>query len=145
MIFRRLIYSIFLIFLAFQFSLQSEKKLSEEWTVKEADIRFLSEAPQETIRGALQKAEGNADLRSKKFSFQVNLNNLNVPNRLMNRHMHENYLETENFPYATFQGNILKWDLTSKTVIVEGDFTLHGITKRTFGCKVTLKKKEKIF
>ncbi|EKO15779.1 YceI family protein [Leptospira kirschneri] len=134
MIFRRLIYSIFLIFLTFQFvfhsSLQSEKKLSEEWIVKEADIRFLSEAPQETIRGTLQKAEGNADLKSKKFSFQINLNDLNVPNRLMNQHMHENYLETENFPYATFQGNILKWDLTSKTVIVEGDFTLHGITKK---------------
>ncbi|EMY76432.1 YceI-like domain protein [Leptospira weilii serovar Ranarum str. ICFT] len=134
MIFKRFLYAVFLIFLTAQFfflsPLRSEKKLSEEWVVKETDIRFLSEAPQETIRGSLQKAEGNADLKSKKFSFQINLNDLNVPNRLMNRHMHENYLETERFPNVVFNGNISKWDVSSKTVIVEGDFILHGITKK---------------
>lgn len=48
----------------------------------------------------------------------------------MNRHMHENYLETERFPNMIFQGNISQWDVVSKTVIVEGDITLHGITKK---------------
>lgn len=61
----------------------------------------------------------------------------------MNQHMHENYLETENFPYATFQGNILKWDLTSKTVIVEGDFTLHGITKKNVRVQGNFEEKGK--
>ncbi|EMO23973.1 YceI-like domain protein [Leptospira santarosai str. HAI134] len=130
----KLLYSIFIIFPYLHsfsvYELGSEKKIFEEWTVKEADIRFLSEAPQETIRGSLKKAEGKADLKSKRFFFQVDLNDLNVPNRLMNRHMHENYLETERFPNMIFQGNISQWDVVSKTVIVEGDITLHGITKK---------------
>ncbi|EMJ95032.1 YceI family protein [Leptospira alstonii] len=147
MIFRRFLYAVFLIFPAAPFffpsPLLSEKKLSEEWIVKEADIRFLSEAPQETIRGSLQKAEGNADLKSKKFSFQINLNDLNVSNRLMNRHMHENYLETERFPNVVFHGNISKWDVSSKTVIVEGDFTLHGLTKKNVRIQGNFEEKGK--
>ncbi|AXR64880.1 YceI family protein [Leptospira mayottensis] len=147
MICRRLLYVIFLIFLFVQFSsvqeLGSEKKISEEWSVKETDIRFLSEAPQETIQGSLKKAEGRADLKSKTFFFQVDLNDLNVPNRLMNRHMHENYLETERFPNVIFQGNISKWNVSSKTVIVEGDITLHGITKKNVQVQGNFEEKGK--
>ncbi|EMF82409.1 YceI-like domain protein [Leptospira weilii serovar Topaz str. LT2116] len=147
MICRRLIYSIFLIFLfvqiSFVYELDSEKKIPEEWIVKEADIRFLSEAPQETIQGSLKKAEGRADLISKTFFFQVDLNDLNVPNRLMNRHMHENYLETERFPIVSFSGNILKWDISSKTVTVEGNVTLHGITKKNVQVQGNFEEKGK--
>lgn len=53
--------------ISFVYELDSEKKIPEEWIVKEADIRFLSEAPQETIQGSLKKAEGRADLISKRF------------------------------------------------------------------------------
>ncbi|MBE8364671.1 YceI family protein [Leptospira borgpetersenii] len=147
MIRRSFLYVIFLIFLFVQISsvyeLGSEKKFSEEWNVKETDIRFLSEAPQETIRGSLKKAEGKADLKSKTFFFQVDLNDLNVPNRLMNRHMHENYLETERFPNVIFQGNISKWDVSSKTVIVEGNITLHGVTKKNVQVRGNFEEKGK--
>lgn len=113
------------------------------WIVKDANIRFLSEAPQETIQGTASKAEGTANLDTKKFWFRVNLNDLNVPNRLMNKHMHENYLETEKFPLATFQGNIVKWDKTSKTVIVDGEFSIHGISKKNVKVQGTFEEKEK--
>lgn len=118
-------------------------KNPKEWIVKEANIRFLSEAPQETIQGTASKAEGTANLDTKKFWFRVNLNDLNVPNRLMNKHMHENYLETERFPLATFQGNIVKWDKASKTVLVEGEFSIHGIAKKNVRVQGTFEEKEK--
>ncbi|PJZ40132.1 hypothetical protein CH370_18420 [Leptospira kmetyi] len=118
-------------------------KTSKDWIVKETKIQFLSEAPQETIRGNLSKGEGTANLETKKIWFRVDLNDLNVSNRLMNRHMHDNYLETEKFPLATFHGNILKWDRASKTVIAEGEFTLHGITKKNFKIQGSFEEKDK--
>ncbi|MDV6235752.1 YceI family protein [Leptospira ellisii] len=135
--FRKFIYSFFIILVAItrtfpSADLYAEKKEEEEWIVKEAEIRFLSEAPQETIRGILHKSEGKADLKTKKFFLNADLNDLNVSNKLMNRHMHENYLETDRFPAAAFHGSIIRWDRASKTVVVEGEFTLHGIVKKNF-------------
>ncbi|WP_245667252.1 YceI family protein [Leptospira tipperaryensis] len=124
--------------------LLSEKK-SKELVVKEANIQFLSEAPQETIRGTVSKAEGSANLDTKRVVIRVDLNALNVPNRLMNNHMHENYLETEQHPIASFAGLITKWDLKTKTVEIEGDFSLHGITKKNFKIQGTIEEKEKDF
>ncbi|TGL77671.1 YceI family protein [Leptospira yasudae] len=133
-------YSILILWCASAFAADKNPK---EWIVKEANIRFLSEAPQETIQGTASKAEGTANLDTKKFWFRVNLNDLNVPNRLMNKHMHENYLETERFPLATFQGNIVKWDKASKTVLVEGEFSIHGIVKKNVHVQGTFEEKEK--
>ncbi|MBM9502351.1 YceI family protein [Leptospira sp. 201903071] len=124
--------------------LLSEKK-TKELVVKEANVQFLSEAPQETIRGTVSKVEGSANLDTKKVVIRVDLNALKVPNRMMNNHMHENYLETEQHPIASFAGVITKWDLKSKTVEIEGEIGLHGITKKNVKIQGTIEEKEKDF
>lgn len=53
---------------------------------------------------------------------------------LMEEHFNENYVESSKFPKATFKGKIINFSAsklsTSKTVYdVEGDLTLHGVTK----------------
>ncbi|TGK29026.1 YceI family protein [Leptospira gomenensis] len=146
--FRKFIYYFLLILVSLtrtvpSADLSAQKKDAEEWTVKEAEIRFLSEAPQETIRGILHKAEGKADLKTKKFFVNADLNDLNVPNKLMNGHMHENYLETDRFPAATFHGSIVRYDRASKTVVVEGDFTLHGVVKKNLRVQGSFEEREK--
>ncbi|XDD51921.1 YceI family protein [Leptospira sp. WS92.C1] len=121
------------------------EKSSKLLELRETNIRFISEAPQESISGVFTKAEGNANLETKKVSIRVNLQDLSVPNRLMNRHMHENYLESDRYPIAIFEGNISKWDRSNKTVIIEGDFTLHGITKKNFRIQGNFEEKENGF
>lgn len=54
---------------------------------------------------------------------------------LMEEHFNENYVESDKFPKATFKGKVTNFDaaklLSGKTTFdVEGDLTLHGVTKK---------------
>lgn len=54
---------------------------------------------------------------------------------LMEEHFNENYIESDKYPKATFKGKIVNFDATKsdigkQTFDVEGDLTLHGVTKR---------------
>jgi hypothetical protein len=53
---------------------------------------------------------------------------------LMEEHFNENYIESDKFPKATFKGKILNYDASKlasgkASFDVEGDLTLHGVTK----------------
>ena len=63
---------------------------------------------------------------------------------LMEEHFNENYIESSKFPKATFKGKILNFDAnklsTAKTTFdLEGDLTMHGITKQ-IKTKISLAK-----
>lgn len=54
---------------------------------------------------------------------------------LMEEHFNENYMESSKFPKATFKGKIANFDakkLSSKKTEfdLEGDLTIHGVTKK---------------
>jgi polyisoprenoid-binding protein YceI len=54
---------------------------------------------------------------------------------LMEEHFNENYIESSKFPKATFKGKVLNFDAeklsTTKTIYdLEGDLTMHGVTKK---------------
>ena len=54
---------------------------------------------------------------------------------LMEEHFNENYLETSKFPKSTFNGKVLNFDASklsaTKTAYdLEGDLTIHGVTKK---------------
>jgi hypothetical protein len=54
---------------------------------------------------------------------------------LMEEHFNENYIESDQFPKATFKGEIIDFELSklssSKTIYdLEGELTMHGVTKR---------------
>jgi hypothetical protein len=61
---------------------------------------------------------------------------------LMEEHFNENYMESSQFPKSTFKGKILNFDATklssTKTIYdLEGDLTIHGVTKK-IKTKITL-------
>lgn len=54
---------------------------------------------------------------------------------LMEEHFNENYMESSKFPKATFKGKITNFDAkklsaTKSTYDLEGDLTIHGVTKK---------------
>ncbi len=76
---------------------------------------------------------------------EVDRESINTGIRLRDEHMRDNFLETKKFPKAVFK---LKKIITEKEtrlsdstplkLVVEGDFTVHGITvKKNFPLKVT--------
>lgn len=102
-------------------------------------VKFISEAPMETITGVTDKIDGyvvwNGEdpLKDSELLFQVDLNGLDTGIGLRNRHMRENYLETDQFPMARFSGKAVRFEKTadggSYEVSVEGSMTIHGVEK----------------
>jgi polyisoprenoid-binding protein YceI len=54
----------------------------------------------------------------------------------MEEHFNENYIESDQFPKSTFKGKVLNFDNSNlvqgkaSNFDVEGDLTLHGVTKK---------------
>ena len=110
--------------------------------VTSGSIRFVSEAPLELIQARSDKVRGVLDLTNRTFLFTVPLNTFQgFNNALQQDHFNENYLESEEFPEATFKGRIIesvdlnrpgRYDIRSK-----GQLTIHGVkSERIIRCQL---------
>ncbi len=104
----------------------------------EADnvVRFISKAPLEEFDGITDAIDGyvlweGAEMLNKnEFFFQVDLATLDTGIGLRNRHMRENYLETEKYPFASYEGEMVNIDSTDADTLivnVKGTFSIHGV------------------
>jgi polyisoprenoid-binding protein YceI len=97
--------------------------------------RFLGE----TFDGATSKIDGYAFWKGtdpesgapqgSALYFEVDLNALDTGIGLRNRHMQDDYLKTDQFPYAAFKGTVTKTvrqGPADTLVAVEGKLSLHG-------------------
>lgn len=100
-------------------------------------INFFSRTPMENIDGVNNEVLSVIDLKKGEIAFAVLVKGFHFEKALMEEHFNENYMESTKFPKATFNGKLvnagtidLKKDGTYP-VQVEGDLTIHGITKKT--------------
>lgn len=106
---------------------------------READnqVKFISDAPVESFEGVTDNIdgyvvwEGENPAHNSEIYFEVDLASLDTGIGLRNRHMRENYLETDKFPYASFKGSIVEsvTDGDSVRVKARGTMTIHGVTR----------------
>ena len=97
-------------------------------------VSFYSHAPMEDIVAVNKQASCVLDLETGSFAFQVPIRGFVFPNALMQEHFNENYLESHQFPRATFKGNIDRWlELNlgpyPQDVAVTGKLTIHGVSR----------------
>jgi len=101
-------------------------------------VKFISNAPIEDFEGVTSKIDGylaidESDLlKNSNLYFEVDLRTLDTGIGLRNRHMRENYLHTDKYPYTNFKGNIIYSEKVSDTeqkVTVDGTMYIHGKTK----------------
>ncbi len=93
-------------------------------------ITFVSAAPKEKIKAQANTLRGVLDMRTRNFSFSVLMKNFNgFNNPLQKEHFYENYVETEEFPEATFKGNIIEPIPEGKKQILraKGMMNIHGL------------------
>ena len=117
------------IFTLIQFT-QAQKYLS-----RTAELKFdASVANMVEIAAKNNKVSAILDIATGKFAVNALINEFKFKVPLMEEHFNENYMETSKFPNAKFSGQIANFDpakLASKgTYEVEGDLTLHGVTKK---------------
>lgn len=99
----------------------------------EANISFFSSAPIEDIKASTDKGFFAFNASTKDVYFKVPVNTFQFRKSLMQQHFNDTFLETDQFPYAEFKGKILDAiDPAAEgahQVNVEGNLTLHGVTK----------------
>lgn len=117
---------------------------SQEYQVdlsRENRVRFLSDAPLEDFEGVTRRIDGflflagdglggETDLSASRFYFEVDLASLDTGIGLRNRHMRDNYLETDEYPYATFSGKVVRLQEEGRgryEAVARGVFSVHGI------------------
>lgn len=116
--------------------------LAQEYHVdksKENLVRFISDAPLEDFDGVTNNIDGYMylksldDLADNQLYFEVDLTTLDTGIDLRNRHMRNNYLETDRYRFTYFEGairNIKEIENNSYEVEVEGGLFIHGVTKQ---------------
>jgi polyisoprenoid-binding protein YceI len=110
----------------------SQSLLAQQFLTKTGEASFFSFAPLEDIEAVNNKLGAVIDLNSGKYAFKIAIQDFVFPNSLMQEHFNESYLESEKYPYAVFQGEIISFssiDIQNKNkVVCKGDFTIHGVT-----------------
>jgi hypothetical protein len=97
------------------------------------EVSFYSDTPLETIEAVNKKTGSIINASSRELAVQMKVTDFVFPNKLMQEHFNENYLESEKYPTAVFKGKIKEQvDLTKAgtyPVTAEGSMTIHGVTK----------------
>jgi polyisoprenoid-binding protein YceI len=101
-------------------------------------VKFISDAPIEDIEGITDRIdgylywEGSDYTNNSEIYLEVDLNSLDTGIGLRNRHMRENYLETDRFPITHFKGKVINGAASNDSTVsieAEGVIFIHGVEK----------------
>ena len=97
-------------------------------------VSFTSDAPLELIEASSDALRAALRTDDQTFAFRVRINSFEGFNgQLQRQHFNENYLESNRFPEATFQGRIIERDDLNQPgtyqVRAKGKFVVHGIAQ----------------
>jgi len=107
-------------------------------------IKFVSQAPLETIVATSEKINGLLDTTTREFAFFVLNNSFHGFNNILQQeHFNESYIESEKYPRSTFTGKIVE-DIPftkagSYEVRAKGMLNVHGVDQeRIIKCIVNI-------
>ncbi|HXA03126.1 MAG TPA: YceI family protein [Cytophagaceae bacterium] len=114
----------------------------DKYMTRTGHISFLSDAPKEKIEA--HNYQVSSILTSAgDIIFKVPIKSFEFKQALMQDHFNENYMESDKYPQASFKGKILNMDKIDlkkdgkQMADVEGEITMHGVTKK-INTKATL-------
>jgi polyisoprenoid-binding protein YceI len=105
------------------------------------EVMFFSKGPLGEFEFSTDKIDGyvyweaggfppnDAQLKTSQLYFEVDLNSLEGANSFYNRHLREDYLKTDKYPYATYQAELTRIEKSSDssyTVFAKGLFSIYG-------------------
>lgn len=108
-------------------------------------ITFTSDAPLELIQASSNQLKGWLNPDSKQFSFAIDIKTFKgFKIAIEQKHFNENYLESDKYPQATFEGKIIEYvDLRRDglyNIRAKGNLFIHGVAQeRIIKCNLTIK------
>ena len=116
-----------------------------EYKVSSGSIFFRSEASLEIIKAQSSELKGILVTDKKQFAFIVSIRSFKGFNSpLQQEHFNENYMESNKFPAASFEGKIIEdIDFTKDGVYsirTKGNLSIHGVVQeRIIKSEITVK------
>jgi len=111
----------------------SQASFAQLYFTQTGKTSFFSKTPLEDISAVNNTVSSILNTATNDIAVRMNINQFRFPNRLMEEHFNENYLESEKFPAATFKGKIAeKLDFTKEgtyDVTAKGVMMIHGVSK----------------
>lgn len=120
---------LFLLFLTIQFGLAQS---SDKIIARQGQVSFFSYTSVENIDATNNQVLSIIDLNSREIAISMLMRAFVFKKALMQEHFNESYVESDIFPKATFEGEILDLDTSfaePQTRMVRGEITLHGVSK----------------
>lgn len=108
---------------------------AQRYFTRDGVIHFVSDAPVEKIEAENNKVMAVLDQETGAIEVAALIKSFQFEKALMQEHFNENYMESEQFPKATFKGtaddkNKLSFDSDGTfEVPFTGDLTIHGVTQ----------------
>jgi polyisoprenoid-binding protein YceI len=109
------------------FNLRAQKFKSVSSTV-----HFYSDAPMEDIEATNPDGKSALDISSGQIVFSIPIKSFSFEKSLMQEHFNENYLESDKYPEATFNGKLSEFDPAIsgwQSAKATGVMNLHGMTQ----------------
>lgn len=109
---------------------------SQKMMTRSGEIKFEASMPSfEEIAATNKSASCIFDQKTGEFVVLGLVKEFKFKVPLMEEHFNENYIESSKFPKASFKGKVANYDATKitstkTTYDLEGDLTLHGVTKK---------------
>lgn len=106
--------------------------VAQSYQSTESEITFFSSAPMEDIKATNKKATSLFNAATGSIAFVVPIQGFQFRKSLMQQHFNENYLESDKYPNATFEGKVSGYDPNTSSVqeaVAEGTMTIHGIAQ----------------
>lgn len=116
------------------------------YAISQGTVSFISDAPLERITATSKALKGVVETTNRTFAFTIDIASFQGFNSPLQRvHFNENYMESGDYPQATFAGKFIEeFDLSvdgTYDVRVKGKLNIHGIEKeRIIKSTVTVKQ-----
>jgi polyisoprenoid-binding protein YceI len=96
-------------------------------------VSFFSKTPLENIEAESKTVLSVMNVTTKEIAIMITNTSFSFPNKLMEEHFNEKYVESEKFPKSSFKGKINEAVDLSKDgeykVTVTGKLNIHGVEK----------------
>ncbi len=113
----------------------STSTFAQKLATRSGYVKFFSETPIENIEAENSIVSSVIDFSSGKFAFLVQIKAFQFEKALMQEHFNENYMESGEFPKASFKGkieNLGDVDVSKDgeyQVVMSGLMEIHGVKK----------------
>lgn len=106
---------------------------NDTYICKDVFISFYSPAPIADVAAQTDRAVSAINMKTGDVYFKVPMRTFEFKRGLMQQHFNNDYLQTDKYPFATFEGKIQNFTPPTADgtfpVTVVGQMTIHGVSK----------------